>query len=66
MPDPNDTYNTALDLLHQYDEARANLRFIEDKLKMALRAYSANQNYSMYIGIDTFRATVTTRERKIA
>lgn len=59
-------YKKAKRLLHKYDKARAELRLAEEELRLALRAYSNEQRYGCYIGIDTFRATVTTRERKAA
>lgn len=61
-----ENYKKAERLLRKYDKARAELRLLEQELKGALRDYSTEQRYACYIGIDTFRATITTRERKVA
>jgi hypothetical protein len=59
-------YKKAERLLRRYDKARADLRLLEQELKAALREYSSEQGYGCNLGIDTFRATITTRERKAA
>ena len=59
-------YTIAVERLHEYDKARHALRVAEQELKDALREYSIEQRYSYYIGIDTFRATVATREEEAA
>ena len=59
-------YKKAERLLRKYDKARADLRLLEQELKGALRDYSSEQGYGCHIGIDAFRATITTRERKAA
>lgn len=61
-----EAYKKAERLLRKYDKVRGELRLAEQELKSALREYSNEQRYGCYIGIDTFRATVTTRERKAA
>ena len=61
-----EAYKKAERLLRKYDRMRNELRLAEQELKSALREYSTEQRYSCYIGIDTFRATITTRERKAA
>lgn len=61
-----EAYKKAEKLLRKYDKARAEMRLAEQELKNALREYSTEQRYGCFIGIDTFRATVTTRERKAA
>lgn len=61
-----EAYKKAERLLRKYDKTRGELRLAEEELKAALRDYSTEQGYTCYIGIDTFRATITTRERKVA
>lgn len=61
-----EAYKKAEKLLRKYDKARRELRLLEEELKQSLREYSTEQRYACYIGIDTFRATITTRERKAA
>lgn len=61
-----DKYTIAAERLRDYDKARHALRVAEQELKDALRDYSTEQRYTCYIGIDTFRATVATREEEAA
>ena len=62
----SEAYKKAERLLRKYDKTCNELRLAEQELKAALRDYSTEQRYACYIGIDTFRATITTRERKVA